>query len=228
MSDYGRAEACWSDALTLYEKLGEREGQVACTNNLAEVYRLTGRYDQALQYYKGALAQAREIGYRLGVGTVLGNMNVVYRLRGDYTAALRANEEALMLYREIGDLSNCGGQLKDQGLIATALGNYPRALECFREALMLAQQLAEPPLALAVFCGMAALWVRTGRAARAGELVGYVVNHPANNPEVQLIAEQVLGQLQLTLTVEGLEAALAHGRGLTFGEVIEGILKEGS
>jgi class 3 adenylate cyclase/tetratricopeptide (TPR) repeat protein len=226
LNDFERAETYWRDALLSYKHVDDREGVMACLNNLADAYRLQRDFDRALRYYDDALSVARALGNRPGIGTVLGNINVIYRLQGDYASAARCNDEALAIYREMGDLSNVGGQLKDRGLLAAEQGDAPRALAAFREALDLAQQIDEPPLVLAVFAGAAGVWARTGRAIQAAEVVAWVQAHPANNAEVAVVADRVAAELRRSLPTAEFEAAAARGRELTFDLIAAAIRRQ--
>ncbi|MDD5557004.1 MAG: tetratricopeptide repeat protein [bacterium] len=63
-------------------------------NNLATVYRMTGRHDEALEELGRAAGLARDVVYAASAHV---NMGLVYEAKGDYERALQAYEQAARL-----------------------------------------------------------------------------------------------------------------------------------
>ena len=57
-------------------------------NNIGNVHRLRGDYDQALAYFERSLAIFTAIGDRSGEAMALSNIGIVHWSTGDYPAAL--------------------------------------------------------------------------------------------------------------------------------------------
>jgi tetratricopeptide (TPR) repeat protein len=86
--DYAGAEQILKQALRL------RTDFPSASNNLANVYRITGRYDMALDELQKAAGLARDIVY---AASAYLNMGMVYEARGEYDKALDAYGEASRL-----------------------------------------------------------------------------------------------------------------------------------
>jgi hypothetical protein len=79
------------------------------------------------------------------------------------------------------------------------------------------------PLYLDVVVGVAWLEAEAGRSERAAEWVGLVLNHPAQDRELEMFAEPVLALLRKEMDAGELEAALERGKGLDLEAVVREI-----
>ncbi|CAK9011418.1 Kinesin light chain (KLC), partial [Durusdinium trenchii] len=107
-------------------------------NNIAQVYKAQGKYDEALRYYVEALEIKREqLGDRHpSVATTLNDIARVYDAQGKYDEALRYFEEALEIYREkLGDRHPfVATTLNNIGWVHRAREEWSAALAFFEEA----------------------------------------------------------------------------------------------
>ena len=110
---YKEAERGWTNCLQLYRDLAQRDPgayrpDVAATlNNLAILYRVTGRLADAETAYTEALAIRRDLAqrdpgaYRPDVATTLNNLANLYRDTGRRADAETAYTEALAIRRDL-------------------------------------------------------------------------------------------------------------------------------
>ena len=110
---YAEAEEGWTNALRHYRDLATRDGgayrpYVAGTlNNLAVLYRATGRLAEAEKAYDEALTIRRDLAtrdpgaYRPDVAQTLNNLAVLYSATGRLAEAEKAYDEALTIYRDL-------------------------------------------------------------------------------------------------------------------------------
>jgi tetratricopeptide (TPR) repeat protein len=133
----------FTQALTLYQQIGERRKQGNTLVNLGEVHLSSGHAQAALPYFESARTIARDIGAALlDVDSLLGiasTMNTMDR----YTEALQYYQEALdtldqLEERYIDRRFNAWGGM---GIALSALGQGGRARESFERALALARAL---------------------------------------------------------------------------------------
>jgi len=69
-------------ALSLYQKLGELNGQGIVISYLGKVYSSLGQYAKAIDYYQQSLVIFKEIGDRNGEAAILNNLGEVYSSLG--------------------------------------------------------------------------------------------------------------------------------------------------
>ncbi|MCK4505158.1 MAG: tetratricopeptide repeat protein [Candidatus Aegiribacteria sp.] len=107
---------------------------------LGNVFRITGRLEEALDCYRRAIDLHREIGDRKNEGIALGNMGILTRIQGNLQESGEYFQEALEINREIGDrriegvvLGNLGNLYLDQNRIDEAIEYYEKALKIYRE-----------------------------------------------------------------------------------------------
>jgi tetratricopeptide (TPR) repeat protein len=109
--------------LTLAEKAANHSSVATTLNNLAELCRLQGKYDQAELLYKRALLYLEQT---LGpehpyVATVLENLTILYCDQGKYNQAEPLYQRTLLLYKQTSGLEDTD--------TATTLGNYVDLLQ---------------------------------------------------------------------------------------------------
>jgi len=133
----------WADALAVWEPLQHEELgpklKSWLANHIGIVYRLQGRWDEALQHYQASLDIARALGDRQGEAQTLGNIGNVYASQGRWDEALAHYQASLDIFRALGDrhgesttLMNIGNVYQSQGRWDEALAHYQASLDIFR------------------------------------------------------------------------------------------------
>ncbi len=222
--DGEKAERCTEDSLALYKEIGDRRMIAWVLRTLGAVVTLRGDYEERKRYLEESLAIEREIGNRAGAAGCLNNLGEGARMQGKYAEAVRYYEEALAIKRELGIL--VGGLLNNLGHAYIGLGKDDVAWGYLREALKESLSTRRVPLALEGLIGVALLRTKARRHARAAELLGLVLGHPALDESTRWYAEPVLDTLHEALPAGELEAALEHGKALDLEQVVAGILAE--
>ncbi|MCB9224067.1 MAG: tetratricopeptide repeat protein [Crocinitomicaceae bacterium] len=87
--------------LTLYERIGNEEGQGTCYNNLAIVYSLIGDTAKSLEYHKHSLEFKLKINDLEGVALSYNNIGTIYETMGQNFVALEYYERSLKMNQEI-------------------------------------------------------------------------------------------------------------------------------
>ena len=70
LGDYQQAIECQYESLEIAKKIGNRQGEKACLNNLGNVYESIGKFQKAIEYHQQSLAIAKEIGNLFGEGAL--------------------------------------------------------------------------------------------------------------------------------------------------------------
>src|SRR5262245_19401068 len=79
------------EALDMYRRASDRNGEAQTLNNIGEVYRSLGEMRKALEKYNEVLPIRRAIGDRRGEALTLHNIGVVYWSLGEMEAAAQVN-----------------------------------------------------------------------------------------------------------------------------------------
>jgi tetratricopeptide (TPR) repeat protein len=80
--DMEKALQKFEQALSIFQRVGQKKGEAACLNNIGLVYRSWGQYAKALEYYEKSLAITRKIGDVKGEGVTLNNIGLGVLLLG--------------------------------------------------------------------------------------------------------------------------------------------------
>ncbi len=143
ISDFRGAIQRWEAALTIFQKLGEKQAISGAVGSLGTAYSNLSDYRKAIDYYEKALTIAEEIGDKQGKGTWLGSLGNAYSDLGDYRKAIDYYEKALTIAEEIGDKQGKGTWLGSLGNAYSDLGDYRKAIDYYEKALNIFQKLGE-------------------------------------------------------------------------------------
>lgn len=98
---FREAEPHCRNALLIYERLDQIEGQADVLANLGDISRGLGRPQQALDHYRRSLDLDRRLGDRYWQARALVRMGLLRREMGDETAAVSYIREGLAILRDI-------------------------------------------------------------------------------------------------------------------------------
>ena len=90
-------------ALTVQQKLGNKENEGAALNDIGEIYFNQGDYETALSYFTQALKTRQQVGDKSKESEVLIHIANIYQEQENYEAALSYQKQALAIQRQIGD-----------------------------------------------------------------------------------------------------------------------------
>ncbi|HSH04323.1 MAG TPA: adenylate/guanylate cyclase domain-containing protein [Anaerolineae bacterium] len=221
---YQEAEVYFGESGEVAEEIGELRQLSSCWNGLGSIANMQDDLIQAEWYYRKSLRVRRQSGDRKGVGVVLGNLGDVARKQAQYEAAQVYMEEALKIARDIGFPMGEAIQMNNLGHLALAQGDVGTAVGWYREAVGLSYKLGVVPLTLDALAGWAGVWVRMGRAKKAGEWLGLVLGHGAVTGEGRATAVAVREQVVAKLGEVEMAAAMARGRGLDLAKLVETVV----
>jgi tetratricopeptide (TPR) repeat protein/transcriptional regulator with XRE-family HTH domain len=135
------ARYLYHQALTVYQHLGDRSGEVDALWGLGEVERFVGECGQAREYYTQALTLARHLGDRRGEVDALLGLGVVEWLVGECGQAREHHTQALTLARHLGDRRGEVDALLGLGVVEWFIGECGQAREYHTQAFTLARHL---------------------------------------------------------------------------------------
>ncbi|MEM8639533.1 MAG: CHAT domain-containing protein [Cyanobacteria bacterium P01_G01_bin.54] len=125
----------YNQALSMFQAVGDRNGEAKTLNNIGFAHSALGEKYQALEYYDQALSVFQEVGDRSGEAQVLNNMGAIYSAIGEKSQALDYYNQSLSLKRLLGDRSGEATTLNNIGRVYDALGENKQALDYYSQTL---------------------------------------------------------------------------------------------
>jgi len=159
----------YHEALELYRRATDRNGEAVTLNNIGLVYRSLGETQKALEKHNEALPLRRAIGDRSGEATTLNSIGVVYNSLGEKQKALEKFNEALPIYQAIGDRRGQVATLNNIGVVYLSLGEMRKALEKYNEALQTLQAVGDRRLEAITLNSIGEVYQSLGEAEKALE-----------------------------------------------------------
>jgi signal transduction histidine kinase len=115
------------EAHKMAERSHYRKGLADALNNMGAVYRIQGKYKEALDSTKKALTIHEELGNKSGIATSLYTIAFLDRLQGKYAEALENNAKSLRIREEIGDKQGIAALLHNIAYVYLSQGKYTEA-----------------------------------------------------------------------------------------------------
>lgn len=127
----------FSEALTLWRAIDDRQEEGTTLNNIGFAYEQLGEREKALKAYDEALQAYRAAKYPYGEGFALENAGRILKYIGQVPKALDYYNSALNAFRASGDELRVGIALGNIGLIHSESGENQKAVEHYEQALKL-------------------------------------------------------------------------------------------
>ncbi|WPR76350.1 tetratricopeptide repeat protein [Algoriphagus sp. NG3] len=113
IGELAEAETNFQNAITIFQKVGNKYGEANNYSNLANTLQSQGKNEEALELYSKALAINTEIGNKRRIASDYTNLAILYKDQKIYDKALENLESSLCLYREVDDKNNLSLVLKE-------------------------------------------------------------------------------------------------------------------
>lgn len=129
--------------LPIYQKnkTYDKEGHIL--NNIASVYRVWGRNNEAFHYLVSSLTIFRKIGDPISIGNTLNNLSQIQITWGMYDAALNTLEQCIEIYQQIGEQAGAGRALVNISLVLNSMGKSDEALEYLERSLTISREIGD-------------------------------------------------------------------------------------
>ncbi len=119
-------------------------------NDRGGIYRLKGKTDISMGYYKEAEKLAIKLNDSVLIATVTGNIGNVYANNKDYRNALQYFTNSFKIYKKINDKKGESRMLSSIGNVYLYIQNYDLALAYYQKALSTIQNVDVPKRSIAV------------------------------------------------------------------------------
>ncbi|KAG8918981.1 hypothetical protein FRC00_011879, partial [Tulasnella sp. 408] len=128
-------------ALQMYRSIDQQNGDDAHLLQIADIVRLQGRWEEAVELLDRALAICNETGDQDGAASCLWSIGDIRRIQHRYEEALLCLEEALALYRKIANADGEGKALWGIGNIQRVRGQLEEAIPTLEQSLDIARRI---------------------------------------------------------------------------------------
>ena len=139
--EYVEAERRYTEALTINEELGNRDGMAASYHQLGMLAQDRGEYVEAERRYTEALTIKEELGNRDGMATSYHQLGMLAQDRGEYVEAERRYTESLTIKEELGNRDGMAASYHQLGMLAQLRGDDVEAERRYTESLAIKEEL---------------------------------------------------------------------------------------
>ena len=144
------AETCYLRAIEDAKELGDDKGIAIQRGNLANVYSIWGRLDDALNTNQELYDYFKEKGNKRNEAVALHQIGMIHQNKGEYEKALEKYTKSLKSDEEIGDKSGIALTLGQIGRIKHGQEKYHEAISAFANAASIFKVLGSPYFELAI------------------------------------------------------------------------------
>ncbi len=222
---YEEARQHVREALRLYQELGDYRGISWSLGFLGLILLRLGKLEAAQALLQRALEIAEESGERTWVPLFLTHLGCTCYEGRDYSQARSFFRQALGMLEETQWQGLACHVLADLARVETALENYQEARDTFFQSLRLTSILHLIAPALDALAGLVALHLKQGQVARALELAGLVLEHPATEHVHRVFVQRLIAEVEEAVTQEEVATALERGKSLPLEDIVRNYME---
>jgi tetratricopeptide (TPR) repeat protein len=193
-------------------------------NDLGEISRATGSYEEARKYYEESLAIRQKINNPNDIAICLNNLGSIAHTQGDYEGARGYAEVSLRLFLESGNKRAAPYPLSVLGRIARDEADFIASFAAFRRALQICYEINYVPKSIDILFELATVLEAMKRPEAAVRLLAFVITHPKINHETRKAAEALHSELAENLAVETAVELVRQGQQDTLEHVLRTVL----
>ena len=158
-------------ALSVCRRLDRPEAEAQVHDQLGELARILGNYQDAWTRQEEALAICRRLGNRAGEGRVLGHLSQQYLALGDHEAAERCCQEAAAIFEGLGDQAELATVHNNWGLVCRQNRRLDEALSHHQQAEVLRAALGDLHGQAKAMNNVGQIYRQMGRLAEAAACI---------------------------------------------------------
>jgi class 3 adenylate cyclase/tetratricopeptide (TPR) repeat protein len=134
VGELAAAAADWERALSLYEELGDLNGQGAITNNLAALAYYEGNWNQMREHLERSLAIYEQVGDQDGIATAKKNLGQLLCEQGLLAEAAEMIGDALRIFQAAGHRASLARAQRELAVVSARAGRHTAAIELLAAA----------------------------------------------------------------------------------------------
>ena len=131
----------YDKACEIRERLGLELELATSYNNIGEVYRFQGKYEQAQQWHNKAIEIQKRLGLDVGLAYSYNNLGAVYAEKGDFEESLRWLNQAREIQEQLGLEVDLAQIYTNIGVDNFNQGRFDKALFYVKKTIQLNDQL---------------------------------------------------------------------------------------
>lgn len=160
LSEVYNAMRYYSEALNLYQKTSNLDGQAKVLQNMGIIESDLKRDSLAMFYYLKALDLYKITGNKLNQAAIYQNIGVIYLNQKKYPQTIDHYKKALRVFTSLKDHDGIGTVENNLGMVFEQTGNYKEALSHYKKALYHFQQINSREGLAYLFDNLASLYRR--------------------------------------------------------------------
>ena len=204
LGDYDSALDAINSSLEIYADLARQDGSyngvIICYAQLGDIYNLTGKPEQGLEYQRRALELREKSGNNAAIADGLSGVAESYFFLGDFQQALDNFLQSQALRDEIGIKDGTATNMKFMGEIYQKMGKNNAALAHFKRGLKAARELSDRDTESEILEMISDLYALQGRYKEAWKV--YQEHRAAQNLVLNAEISKRIASVQLQHEVE--------------------------
>lgn len=179
----------WQESLTYSHPFANRLAISRLENNLGDLARRFGDYNQAFAYQNSALQTFRELGDPVMEAHVLEGLSRLYWQTGATDLAWEMLRQCEKICRQRHMVSCLGYLVCTKGRLCAAAGDWHEARAAYRQAITCSSACNHPQLAMEAYAGLAELHLQQGELPLAQVWVESILTFMAAGNELEGFTE---------------------------------------
>jgi tetratricopeptide (TPR) repeat protein len=175
--DYSSAQRYLTQAIRIFNEIGDPIGEHRALRNLGVVACYQGAFETAKIYLERALQFFNEIGNPQGKSDALAFLAMMYHYQGDNVTARNYAQNALTAITDVGARSERANALTHLAHALVELGQYEAAADSYRQALTLRYVMAQINLVQEPVAGLARIALAMGDKPEGLRYVKQILHH---------------------------------------------------
>jgi AraC-like DNA-binding protein len=187
-SDYGRAGEYYKKSLALSRQSKNQFAITENLNNIANIYRAQGNFQEAISLYLEALQLNERYNTLFDSGAILSNLSDTFLKSGNFAESMNYMRQAFVFYEKTRQTQVRGRMYSQKGISCMQQNDFPRALSYFQQALEIHKKYSEIGKTTAELRNLGLLYSRFKKNAKAQECFQQALSlRQQRNDQIEII-----------------------------------------
>jgi tetratricopeptide (TPR) repeat protein len=162
-----QAMTAWQQALKLYQKDRDEQGEIATLGVLNSGYLDLGEYTRSTEHGERLLQLAKKTNNLKVQAQTLGNLGIAYQRLGNYSKSLTINQQAVTIFKSLNMRQAEGQVLSNLGNTYATIGDYDRAIPLYKQGLEIARSTKNTQQEGNILSNLGAVYTNQGQDRQA-------------------------------------------------------------
>lgn len=162
-----QAVTAWHQALKLYQKDRDEQGEIATLGVLNSGYLDLGEYTRSTESGERLLQLAKKTNNLKIQAQTLGNLGIAYQRLGNYPKSLTINQQAVTIFKSLNMRQAEGQVLSNLGNTYAIIGDYDRAIPLYKQGLEIARSTKNTQQEGNILSNLGAVYTNQGQDRKA-------------------------------------------------------------